>query len=171
MKIGFILFFASAIFYVSAPTLASTTLYKSIGPDGKTTYSDQPPAQAHDKSTKTKTLTFASAPTSPLSAQTLAYIDQLQKSANAGAAAPAAAGMPVLYSASWCGYCTQAKAHLGRKQVAYNEVDIDTKDGLAAYVRAGGGKGKGVPLLVANGKSMFGFSAESYEGFLATPKK
>jgi glutaredoxin len=163
MRMLFMLSFAVAV----AEAQAATTLYKSIGPDGKITYSDQPLAQARD----TKTLTFASAPTSPLSAETLAYIDQLQKSANARAAAPAAVSTPVLYSASWCGYCKQAKAYLTRKQVAYSEVDIDIKDGLAAYARAGGGGGKGVPLLVANGKSMFGFSAAGYDTLLAVPKK
>jgi glutaredoxin len=165
MRMLFMLSFVVAV--AEAHAQAATTLYKSIGPDGKITYSDQPLAQARD----TKTLTFASAPASPLSTETLAYIDQLQKSANARAAAPAAVSTPVLYSASWCGYCKQAKAYLARKQVAYSEVDIDIKDGLAAYVRAGGGGGKGVPLLVANGKSMFGFSAASYEKLLAVPKK
>jgi len=143
----------------AAVAQTTTTLYKSIGPDGKTIYSDRPPPSAG----QAKTLTFQNEPASPLSAETLAYIEQLRTSADARATA-----LPphetVLYSAAWCGYCKQAKAYLANKRVAYREFDIDTKDGLLAYARAGGKRG--VPLLVMNGKSVSGFSLASYDALL-----
>jgi glutaredoxin len=138
----------------------TTTLYKSIGPDGKAVYSDRPAAGARDA----KTLTFYNAPASPLSAETLAYIDQLSKSADARASSPSTRDA-VLFSAVWCGYCKQAKAYLASKHVAYRELDIDTKDGLLAYARAGGKRG--VPLLLANGQSVVGFSISAYDALLA----
>jgi len=141
----------------------TTTLYKSTGPDGKTIYSDRPPSNAKEA----KTLTFQNGPASPLSAETLAYVEQLRKSADARASAPPPRET-VLFSATWCGYCKQAKAYLASKQVAYSEFDIDTKDGLLAFARAGG-KG-GVPLLVVDGKSVAGFSVPSYDAIFASRK-
>ena len=147
----------------TASAQTSTTLYKSTGPDGKTVYSDRPDPRAQD----TKTLTFENLPASPLSAQTLAYIEQLHKSSNERATAvpPSEA---VLFSAAWCGYCKQAKAYLAARQVPYREFDIDTKEGLAAFARAGGKSG--VPLLLVNGQRVSGFSAAAY-GALFPPRK
>ena len=142
----------------------TTTLYKSTGPDGKTIYSDRPPAAQ-----EARTLTFQSEPASPLSAQTLAYIEQLKKSAQARATAPPPSSREaVLYMAAWCGYCKKAKAYLAARQVAYREFDIDTKDGLLAFAQADGKRG--VPLLVVDGKSVSGFSTASYDAILGGRK-
>lgn len=141
----------------------TTTLYKATGPDGRTIYSDQPPSNAKE----VKTLTFQNGPASPLSAETLAYIEQLKKSAEARATMPPPRET-ALYTAAWCGYCKKAKAYLGAKQIAFREYDIDTKDGLLAFARAGG-KG-GVPLLTVGGKSVSGFSVASYDAIFADRK-
>ncbi|WP_374350267.1 glutaredoxin domain-containing protein [Chitinimonas sp.] len=149
---------------ISAAALGqTTTLYKSTGPDGRVSYSDQPPSNAKDM----KTLTFQSAPASPLSAETLAYIAQLKKSADTRSAAPVSQE-PVLYSAAWCGYCKKAKAYLASRKVSYREVDIDTDDGALSFARAGG-KG-GVPFLVVGGKSLSGFSEASYDAIFMVRK-
>ncbi len=151
----------AAVTTVAAQT--TTTLYKSTGPDGKTIYSDQPAPQGRDA----KMLTFRNAPATPLSAQTLAYIEQLKKSADTRSKA-SASGETVLFSAVWCGYCKLAKNYLVARQVPYREVDIDTKDGLLAYVQAGGKQG--VPLLLANGQNLSGFSSASYDAVFG-PRK
>jgi len=148
---------------ISTVAIAQTTLYKSIGPDGKTIYSDRPPPNAKE----VKTLTFQNGPVSPLSPETLTYMEKLKKSADARASAPPSRET-VLYSAVWCGYCKQAKAYLSSKQVAYREFDIDTKDGLLAFAQAGG-KG-GVPFLVVDGKSVSGFTVASYDAIFAGRK-
>jgi glutaredoxin len=146
----------------AAAQTTTTTLYKSIGPDGRTIYSDRPTSSAREA----KALTFYSAPASPLSAETLAYIDQLAKSSDARVPSPSSD--TVLFSAVWCGYCKQAKAYLTGKRIAYRELDIDTKHGLLAYARAGGKRG--VPLLVANGQSVTGFSTSAYDALFAPHK-
>jgi len=64
-----------AVVAFAADPPMTTTLYKSIGPDGKTIYSDRPPGEGNSA----KTLTFRNLPSSPLSASTLAYIEQLGK--------------------------------------------------------------------------------------------
>ena len=147
----------------TAAAQTTTTLYKSVGPDGKVIYSDRPDPRAQTS----KTLTFENLPASPLSAETLAYLEQLQKSAEQRASA-APQGDVVLFSAVWCGYCKQAKNYLASKQVAYREFDIDTKQGLAAYAQAGGRSG--VPLLVANGQRVSGFSSAAYDAVLSKAK-
>jgi glutaredoxin len=67
----------------------------------------------------------------------------------------------VLYSASWCGYCKAAKSYLGARGIAYREIDVDTESGQAAYAQAGGGNG--IPLLVAGGQRVQGFSQAAYD--------
>jgi hypothetical protein len=42
------------------------------------------------------------------------------------------------------------------RAIAYQEIDIDTPDGLASFAQAGGGRG--VPLLLAWDKRIQGFS-------------
>jgi glutaredoxin 3 len=46
----------------------------------------------------------------------------------------------VIYTKSWCPYCTDAKALLKRKGVAFEEIDVDGKPDLQAAmsVRAHG---------------------------------
>ena len=152
---------ATGAFAADGPT--TTKLYKITGPDGKVVYSDKPPAKGQE----VKTLTFTNLPASPLSAATLAYIEGLKKSSAARLTEKRSTGT-VLFSAVWCKYCVQAKSYLAKNRVPYREVDIDTKDGVAAYAEAGGGKG--VPYLVADGKNISGFSNGAYDNFFK-PKK
>lgn len=151
---------------LGALTIANTnaqTLYKSVGPDGKTVYSDRPPADGRIQ----KTLKVENLPASALPAESSSYVEQLRRMQAASAKPSVTTGL-VLYSAVWCGYCKLAKAYLGSKGVSYQEVDIDTKAGIAALVQAGGGKG--VPLLVAGEQRVQGFSAPAYDAFFASRK-
>jgi glutaredoxin len=136
------------------------TLYKSITPDGRVLYSDHPPAQGR----VVKTMVPDAAPSTALPASAA---EQLRKLRALFPTAAPTSGV-VLYSAVWCGYCKKAKAYLAGKGVTYQEVDIDTADGLAAYAQAGGGKG--VPLLLAGGQRVQGFSPAAYDEVLANKK-
>ncbi len=149
---------------VSAADGTTTTLYKSTGPDGRTIYSDVPPPQARDA----KTLTFKNLPASPLSADTLAYVEQLRKSADTKASATPPRDT-VLFSAKWCGYCKQAKTYLAAKGIGYREVDIDTADGRSAYAQLGGNSG--VPQLFVKGQGVTGFTAAAYDAFFQALSK
>jgi len=97
---------ASSVSSAYGQGATTTTHYTSTGPDGGTIYSDVPPPQAHDS----KTLTFKNLPSSPLSAETQAYIDQLRNSADTRASAPPPRDT-VLFSAKWCGYCKPDRHH------------------------------------------------------------
>ena len=133
-----------------------TTLYKSVGPDGKTVYSDHPPTSGVSKK-----MTFENLPASPLSPETIAYLEDLKKLGAAATAAPVATSEVILFATGWCGYCKKARAYLAAKRVPYREVDIETKSGAAAYVQAGGKRG--VPLLLTKGRRVAGFSVPAYD--------
>ena len=136
------------------------TLYKSIGPDGKAVYSDRPPLEGRVE----KTLKVQDLPNTALPPATLREIERLKKE---GKSAQLPNAGLVLFSATWCGYCRQAKAHLAQMGVPYRDYDIDTPEGRLAFVQAGAGKG--VPLLIAgNGERIQGYGKASYDALLAT---
>jgi glutaredoxin len=147
-----------AVYGADAPT--QTTLYKSVGPDGRIVYGDRPPVDGRSA----QTMKFENLPSSPLSPATLAYLEQLKKG---GGAAQAALpnGELVLFTTSWCAYCKKAKAYLASKGVSYKEVDIESNAGAASYAQAGGQRG--VPLLFKNGQRVLGFSAGAYDALLS----
>ena len=54
------------------------------------------------------------------------------------------------------------------KGIQYREFEVNTKDGMAAFARAGGGKG--VPLLLVDGQRVQGFSLAAYDGLFTNRK-
>lgn len=140
--------------FAFAAAVGAQTVYKSVGPDGKVVYSDSPPVDGKNA----RKMKFDNLPASPLPAAARASVEQLKRSSST--AVPATTAV-VLYSASWCGYCKAAKAYLGAHGIAYREIDVDTESGQAAYAQAGGGNG--IPLLVAGGQRVQGFSQSAYD--------
>lgn len=148
---------------LAAPDAYAQTVYKSVGPDGKIVYGDRPPTEGRVE----KTMKFENLPSSALPASASSYVEQLRKQKASSTASTPTSGA-VLYMADWCGYCTKAKADLAGKGIAYQEINIDTKDGMAAYVQAGGGKG--IPLLFAKGQRVQGYSAAAYDELFSRKK-
>ena len=74
-----------------------------------------------------------------------------------------------LFSAQWCGYCRQAQAWLAANQVPYQNLDIDTREGMAEFVRSG--KKGGIPLLLGPNVEVRGFSAGAYRAALRKPDR
>lgn len=142
-----------------APPLSAQTLYKSVGPDGKVVYSDRPPVEGKLE----KTMKVEDFPNTALPPGLKAELEQMRKD---GAKVVLPAASVVLYAASWCGYCRQARAYLASKGIKYEEIDIDTASGKSAFAAAGGGGG--VPLLVSNGQHLRGFSVQAYERLFAS---
>ncbi len=140
--------FASLFFLVGA--VDAQTVYKSIAPNGSVVYSDHPPADGKIE----KTFEFAPLPSSPVP-------DAPVSAVAAKAIAPTGGGV-VLFSATWCGYCRQAKAYLAHHGIGYRNIDIDSPDGKATFAATGRG---GIPLLVSGSKRIRGFSAVGYDGF------
>jgi glutaredoxin len=137
-----------------APVGFAQTLYKSIGPDGKAVYSDKPPMAGRVE----KTLRVQDLPNTAIPEKTMAELEALRKTTKP---VPMPMTGVVLFSATWCGYCKQAKAFLAQRGVAYEEKDIDTPSGKLAFAQSGGGRG--VPLLFANGTMIQGYRLAAYE--------
>jgi glutaredoxin len=61
----------------------------------------------------------------------------------------------VMYSTDWCGYCKQARSLFKSAGVEYHEYNIEkSAEGLKQYKALGG---RGVPLIIINGKILRGF--------------
>ena len=67
----------------------------------------------------------------------------------------------ILYSATWCGYCTKARAHLDREGVHYEIRDVDIK-AVSNELREKTGRG-GVPVLDFGGEILRGYSSGQYD--------
>ena len=152
--------------FLLASTALAQTVYKSVGPDGKIVYSDRAPVRGHLE----KTMKF-DLPSSALPASSASFMEQFRRAhpVDTGLAAPAANGAVTLYSATWCGYCKQAKAWLAARGVAYQDIDVDTPSGIAALAQVTGGK-SGIPVLVAKGQKTSGFSSAAYDAIFPAGK-
>ena len=151
-------FTLALLILLAAPVVCAQTLYKSIGPDGKSVYSDRPPVDGKLE----KTLKVENLPNTALPASLAAELQRLRQG---GAKAPVASSTTVLYAAAWCGFCKQARAYLAQKGVKYEDIDIDTQAGKTAFAVAGGGGG--IPLLILKGQQVRGFSAKAYDQLFA----
>lgn len=72
----------------------------------------------------------------------------------------------LLYSATWCGYCTQARRHLDREGIDYEIRDVDVQ-AVARELRDKTGRG-GVPVLDYDGQILRGYSADQYQRAIAS---
>jgi len=140
----------------TSTALCAATLYKSIGPDGSVQYSDRPPADGRID----KTMHFENLPSSTLPVGTSTYVEQLRKENSLPSTSATSRGV-VLYAAAWCGYCKQAKSYLARNGIKYQEFDVDTQKGMAAFAQTG--SGKGIPLLIVDDQRVQGFSRAAYD--------
>ena len=57
----------------------------------------------------------------------------------------------LVYSASWCRDCREAKRFLATHNIPYQEIDIETTPGAADQVMENVGK-RAIPQFVLNGK-------------------
>lgn len=101
--------------------LAHAQLYKSVGPDGRVTYSDTPPAAA--KQVETRPLPSGAIATAPLPYE-LAQVAKAQ---------------PVtLFTAEKCVPCDAARSFLAARGVPYTEKTVSSNEDIAALRAAGG---------------------------------
>lgn len=74
--------------------------------------------------------------------------------------APAKSQRVVMYAASWCGYCRQARNYFRQSGIAYVEYDIEkNQSARKAYDAIGG---NGVPVILFGDKRLNGFSIDSF---------
>lgn len=123
--------------------------YKIVGPDGKVTYTDKPPAAADIR---------------------------LNNGAPAAANGGATGGMPyetrqavakypvTLYAAHDCGPCDQAREALRKRGVPFSEYSVNTDADVAALRSRLGSTT--LPVVAIGGQTMKGYSATDLQGYL-----
>lgn len=127
------------------------TLYRSVGPDGKVTFSDTPPPSAAANA-KAKGSAAPAGPVSPGSA--LPY--ELQQIASR---------YPVtLYTGDNCGPCASGRNLLRARGVPFTERTVNTADDIAALQRLSGDAG--LPFLTIGGQQIPGFSDAEWSQYL-----
>ncbi|MDT3737271.1 MAG: glutaredoxin family protein [Denitratisoma sp.] len=131
----------------SAPVCAQP--YKWVDAQGRTHYGDRPPAEAKARPVTTPINTYSGTPV--LTGGRQASLTGTRESL-------------VIYTTPTCGYCKQAKAHMGRRGIPYTERDITVSESYEREFRQQGGRG--VPLIVAGSRTLKGYSEASLEELL-----
>lgn len=132
---------------------AAQGVYRIVGPDGRVTFSDQPPAAAN-----------APAPRGSAGAGSGAA------SAGGGSALPfelrqVASRYPVvLYSGNDCAPCNSGRNMLNARGIPYTEKTVTTADDVEALKRLAGEPS--LPLLTIGGQRLRGFSDAEWTQFL-----
>jgi glutaredoxin len=137
----------TTLLLAAGPALAQ---YKVVGPDGRVTYTDRPPADASAKVT-------------PLGR-------------NNSAVAPASSGLPAdlqrlserfpvtLFTATDCAPCETGRQLLQQRGIPYTERQVISNDDVAALERTIGGRT--VPALTVGGQALRGFSQSDWVSYL-----
>lgn len=133
-------------------------IYRIVGPDGRVTFSDQPPSQASGK---------APAAAGPA----------VSAPANANAAgSSSAAALPfelrqiasrfpvVLYTGENCAPCASGRAMLSSRGVPFTERSVTTADDIEAYRRLSGANT--LPFLTIGGQQIKGYSDFEWSQYL-----
>ncbi len=141
-----LLFLACAL----ASQLAGAQPYKWVDAQGRTHYGDRPPAEAKTRPVTAAINTYSGTP----------VLNATGKPATPGLQRESI----VIYTTPTCGYCTAAKAHMGRRGIPYTERDVTTSESYEREFRQKGGRG--VPLIVAGSRTLNGYSAGSLDALL-----
>lgn len=134
---------------VALPWAAAQGVYRIVGPDGKVTFSDQPPPEAGNRAAAPSAGAAAGAGGASLPAD-------LRK---------AMSRYPVtLYTGSDCSPCATGRNYLNARGIPYTERTVETNDDIDALKRISGNAG--VPLLTVGNQHMKGFSEAEWGGYL-----
>ena len=137
---------------LAAASVAAQPIYRWTDDQGRVQYGAQPPASAKARQVEDRINSY-SGPVQVRQAP----------AATRGSAQPA--GIVVMYSTAWCGYCKKARAYFDRNRIRYVEHDVEKSQAAhAEYKRLGG---RGVPLIAYEGRLMTGFDERSFEAFVA----
>jgi len=133
----------SALVLASSPAMA---LYKVVGPDGKVSYTDRPPADKPSQSLKTN----------GSAADTASLPFEVRQ---------AASRYPVtLYTSSDCAPCDQGRNALKARGVPFTEKTVQTaEDDKALQAQEGT---RSLPVLRIGTQQLKGFLASDWSGFL-----
>jgi glutaredoxin len=92
-----------------------------------------------------------------------------------GAAAPSAAGPPVVtvYGTSWCGACREARRYLSARKIPFADKDVEKDPAAARELREKASRlgvpTDRVPILDVRGRLLIGFDPQRVEALLGQP--
>jgi glutaredoxin len=150
MTSPFIKLIALGAFCISAATVSNAQqVYRIVGPDGKVTFSDKPPAE-----TNAKVTTAAGASGGGVATASLPF--ELRQVAQK---------YPVtLYTGENCGPCQSARSMLTTRGIPFAEKTVMTPEDSQALQRLSGENT--LPFATIGGQQLKGFSDSEYTQFL-----
>ncbi|GAB4489169.1 MAG: glutaredoxin domain-containing protein [Thermodesulfovibrionales bacterium] len=164
-KVFFSALIAGVLF--AQPVISSAGIYQYRDQNGNVVYSDSPPAGTEARERQFQEQRFDGSRLSPSGGkggQKPKKEDHRKNGRSAGDVSV------ILYSTSWCGYCTQARSYLRSLGVRLVEYDIEADAKRAAEMRQKSGGSKGVPLIDVEGIILRGFSEESIDDAIERKK-
>lgn len=133
----------------TAAALPAHAQFKTVGPDGRVTYSDRPPAEAPTPPRRLAIGTPGAAPAAALPAA-------LRE--------PAARHPVTLYSSSSCDVCDQARAFLRQRGIPFTErIVATTAEGDLMRRTTGGNE---LPSVMIGGQPIRGYAADEWGDYL-----
>lgn len=141
---------------VALPLLAATlmvsspnawALYKVVGPDGKVSYSDRPPANT--SSQRVKTLASGGSSTAGLPYELAQVVGRFPV---------------VLYAFKSCAGCDQGRQFLKQRGIPFSEKSVDTDADVLALEQLSGSRQ--MPLLRIGKQQVLGFSSSEWASYL-----
>ncbi|HMO06071.1 MAG TPA: glutaredoxin family protein [Paracoccaceae bacterium] len=125
-------------------------VYRIVGPDGRVSYSDQPPPAANPA----RPATGATAGGAPAGSAALPF-----------ALRQPSARFPVtLYTSSDCSPCRTATSYLERRGIPFTEKTVESNADLEALQRLSGGHS--LPVLTVGRQQMRGFNEAEWKQYL-----
>jgi glutaredoxin len=129
--------------------VAHAQVYRSVGPDGRVTFSDRPPADGKAAPAQALPVQGSGSPAASLPAEVRM----------------AASRFPVtLYTGPDCGPCLSARSFLNRRGVPFAERTITTREDAEALQRLSGSTS--MPFATIGGQHIRGFSDSEWTQYL-----
>lgn len=128
-------------------------VYRIVGPDGKVTFSDKPPAEAQGRVAPAPTVAL---PSGAVAAGTGTLPFELRNASNR---------YPVtLYTAPDCAACGNARNYLASRGVPYSERTVTSEEDIAALKRIAGAAR--VPFVTIGSQQLRGFAEPEWAQYL-----
>lgn len=141
---------ASLLMVLASASAHAQQVYRIVGPDGKVTFSDRPPADANANAQPARTASTGPAATSAALPFELRQV---------------ATRFPVtLYTGNDCAPCTSARNLLSSRGVPFTERTVSTNEDIDALQRLSGSTS--LPFGTIGGQRLSGFSDAEWSQYL-----
>jgi len=124
-------------------SIVNAEIYKWIDKYGNTQFTDNPPTDKKVEEVEVKINTYSAVTIKPL-AERLGKKDKV-----------------VMYTATWCGICKQAKKHFIKNNIPYIAYDVEySRIGKMDFKLL---RGRSVPIIIVGKQRMNGFTVSRFD--------